>query len=130
MKEKKLLKFKCPECGSDRIAFQKYVKCLVPVEILRRGKLHYYPVVIETRDYLKDAIRFCCNDCGHKLTHCGYQVRTERDLWYYFDNPSYRPNKSNGVLENEPRKIEEHTLDLGARIEKDGYVIRNSKEDM
>ena len=129
MKESKILKFKCPECGSNRLAFHKYVKCIVPVEILRKGRLYYYPVVIDTRDYFKGKIRFCCNDCGHKLTHCGYQVRTEVDLWNYFEDPSYRPNESDGVPENEEYKIDERMHDLMDRIEEDGIIIPESERD-
>ena len=54
----------------------------------------------------------------------------KKNTEYYFDNPSYRPNKSNGVLEKEPRKIDDKAFDLMDRVEEDGFVTHNSKKDI
>ena len=91
MKQIKKAEFECSECGSNKLGYKKYVKCIVPVEIKDDEAVFYKSSAIDEDDYLAVSNGFCCADCGHMLEHCGYRVETEKDLNIYFTMaPEYK----------------------------------------
>lgn len=130
MSENYYIKFTCTKCGSNKLAFQEYVKSITPAEFMSCGKLYYTPAAIDEDDFIPEPRGFCCRDCGHKLTRCGHQVKTEKELWDYFEELPCSPDKSSGVPEKERYSVSQRTLDLMDKIERDGMIGLNSKKDM
>jgi hypothetical protein len=80
------VKFECNECGGHELAYQKYVKCITPVEIKDDGTLFYKTSEIDEDDYLGGVSNgFCCKDCGQMLEYCGCYFDVEKDLLDYFE---------------------------------------------
>jgi predicted RNA-binding Zn-ribbon protein involved in translation (DUF1610 family) len=129
MPENNYSKFTCPKCGSNKLAYQEYVKNITPAEFMSCGKLYYTPATINEDDFVPEARGFCCRDCGHKLTYCGHQVTTEKEVWDYFEELSHSPDKSNGVPGNEEYEASQEALDLIDKINIDWIVIRDTEED-
>lgn len=77
------VKFKCSKCRSNRLGYQKYVKCITPVSVQKNGQLEYGLSEIDEDDYLAAFNGFCCLDCEHLVMHCGVRIETERDLLDY-----------------------------------------------
>lgn len=124
MSKKKSLKFKCWECGGNKLAFLKHVKCLAPVKIRNSGRLYYDPVIIDTSDYSKGNVMFCCRDCGVKFVHNNRCVRTAKKLRSYLENTSDIYFES----EDEERKYREDVGKLMDRIESDPVLLKEIRE--
>ena len=123
------IKFTCPKCGSNKLAFQEYVKSVTPAEFMSCGKIYYDPATIDQEDFISEPRGFCCRDCGHMLEHCGSQVRTEKELWDYFEKLPCSPGKSNGASEYDEYELSQGSLDLLDKVERDGIVVRNIEGD-
>jgi hypothetical protein len=120
-KKSESLEFKCHKCGSNKLACIKRVYCVTPVEIISNGQLSDGPaVIIDTDEYSNNTEKFQCRDCETPLVYRHWYVRTEKELWeclkYFADSTGEGSSQ-------------EHTLDLMARVEEDGFIRLNSKED-
>ena len=83
MCEKKDLQFTCRECGSDKLSYLKYVKCITPVSINKNGHIEYGQSIIDEDDYLATLNGFACKSCGSLIEHCGVRMESERQLVDY-----------------------------------------------
>ncbi|MHC4183949.1 MAG: hypothetical protein ACYSR0_11435 [Planctomycetota bacterium] len=72
--------FTCEKCGSHKLAYKKFVKCIVPVERHGNGRLEYLSSVIDEDDYLATENGFICQDCETFIGHCGSWMENEQDL--------------------------------------------------
>ena len=59
-----MVKFKCSKCGSDKLSYKKFVKCLSPVVRKNDGTYEYLPSEYDEDDYLPVDCGFVCADCG------------------------------------------------------------------
>ena len=78
-----MVNFICKECGSTKLAYQKYVKSVVPVDLKEDGNLYYSHSSFNEDDYLGVSYGYCCSDCGHLIEHCGCHVDNENALLIY-----------------------------------------------
>lgn len=76
-------KFKCENCGSTELIYQKYVRCITPVQIQDDGTLYYGLPEPDESDEIGAAYGFCCGYCGEMVEHCGFIMQTEHDLISY-----------------------------------------------
>ena len=89
--EKEKLEFVCSKCGSNKLAYHKYVKCITPVKLQENNYLEYLPSKIDEDDSLATCNGFGCLNCGEFVEHCGFHMETERDLLDYFKmDPIFR----------------------------------------
>ena len=77
------LEFECRECGSNKLAYQKYVKGVAPVTIKDNGHTEYGLSSIDEDDCLAVSNGFCCGNCGCLIEHCGFRFETEQELLDY-----------------------------------------------
>lgn len=85
------LKFECRECGSTKLGYNKYVKCITPVTIKDDGQIEYGLSDIDEDEYLCVDNAFVCMDCKHVVKHCGVCFETESELLDYLKmNPRVR----------------------------------------
>ena len=124
------IKFTCPKCGSNKIAFQEYVKSITHAGFMSCGKLYYTLAAIDQEDFMPEARGFRCRDCGYMLTRCGHQVTTEKELWDYLDELPCSPGKPSAAPEYDEYELSQETLDLMDKVERDGLVIPKSERDM
>ena len=78
------MKFKCENCGSDKLGYMKYVCCLTPVQ-MNNNVIYVY----SEPEYIEDSDSevhegFCCRDCGRLLSLYGDPIKCESDLRKYF----------------------------------------------
>jgi hypothetical protein len=73
-------KFQCKECGSGELAFNSYVKCIIPVIIREEGRIEYLEAVVDSDDYIQNTGYYCCSVCDSPV---GDYLQTERDLLEY-----------------------------------------------
>jgi hypothetical protein len=78
-----MIKFVCNNCGSSNLSYQKYVKCVTPVEIKEDETVVYRSSAIDEDDSLGVECRFCCANCGTTIYHRGDPLETEGDLLHY-----------------------------------------------
>jgi len=76
--------FTCTYCGSNNLGYQKYVKCVTPVETEVDGTLVYLPSLFDEEDSIYPVRGFMCLDCGEYITHCGLHMETEDELESYY----------------------------------------------
>ena len=79
----KNLVFNCKNCGSSKLSYQKFVKCITPIEIKEDKSVFYKLSLIDEDDYLATYNGFCCADCNHLIEHCGCRLETEQALIDY-----------------------------------------------
>ena len=79
----KNLVFNCKNCGSSKLSYQKFVKCITPIEIKEDKTVFYKSSKIDEDDYLVTSNGFCCADCNHLIDHCGCHLETEKELVNY-----------------------------------------------
>ena len=76
-----VIKFKCSQCGSSELGYQKYIKCLTPVTIKEEGLFEYGPSEINEDDYyLCRDYGFICWGCKSLIKHCGDTFKAENIL--------------------------------------------------
>ena len=97
MSEKKKIEFKCWACGSNKLAYQKYAKCLTPVRATDDGDFLYFDILVEEDECLAVLNGFCCQDCGSFLEYSGCRVETEKQLQCYLENAPDKPDEEQGV---------------------------------
>lgn len=85
MDSQRKIEFKCRECGSSELGYQKYVKCLTPVSIKDNGPMEYGLSEIDEDDSLSAEHGFVCMNCKCRVEHCGFQFETEQQLFYYLE---------------------------------------------
>lgn len=95
----KKVKFECKECESDKLAYQKYSKSVIPVELKKDGTIYYSDPDIDDDDYLAVSNGFCCKNCGHMLKHCGCNMETEEELLAYLTMDPEVSNKEQADYE-------------------------------
>ena len=83
MTEENILGFKCDECGSTELRYQKYVKCIAPVTLGKNGHIEYGLSEISEDDYLCVNNGFVCMNCKGVIRHCGVNIETEEELIDY-----------------------------------------------
>lgn len=121
-KKSESLEFKCHKCGSNKLACIKRMKCITPVEIISNGNLNYDPaIIIDTGDCSNNTEKFCCKECETLLVHYNGFVKTEKELWGYLEycTDTYF----------QPGSAKEHTFDLMARVEEDGFITLRPEKD-
>lgn len=75
--------FVCDNCGSTSLAYQKYVKCVNPVQIQEDETVVYLPSAIDEDDSLGVNCGFCCAHCGTMVHQCAAPIGTEGELLHY-----------------------------------------------
>jgi len=90
-----MVNFKCEKCGSQRLAYQNYFKCVIAVEILEDGTIYYARSTINEDSTLGVEGHFCCADCGHPIYHCADPIRTESELQYYLSLSEVEQRRQN-----------------------------------
>ena len=68
------LRFTCQQCGADKLAYQKYAKCITPVSLRKDGHIEYGQSTIDEDDSLATLNGFACRCCGTIIEHCGCPV--------------------------------------------------------
>jgi hypothetical protein len=132
MSNKKKIEFECWKCKSNKMAYQKYAKCLTPVRLTNDGDLLYYDTFVEEDDYLAVLYGFCCEDCGSLIEYSGCRIETEKQLQCYLGIPSDRLDNEQGISAGETssesdqhvNEYQQELFDLMDQIEKDG-IPRN-----
>jgi hypothetical protein len=135
MNKKMEVQFECWKCKSNKMAYQKYAKCLTPVRLTNDGDLLYYDTFVEEDDYLAVLYGFCCEDCGSLIEYSGCRIETEKQLQCYLGIPSENLDKEQGASASETssesdqyvNENQQELFDLMDRIEKDGVYL--NKED-
>ena len=77
------LQFECEKCGSNELAYKKYVLCVTPVVVHPDGTVEYLPSTIDEDDYLATQNGYICKTCGSYVDHCGCRMQTEKELITY-----------------------------------------------
>ena len=80
------MKFKCEHCGSDRLGYQSYVRCVIPVEEDQEGNCIYSEPEYDEVSHSDLPQGYCCRDCGRLLSLYGVPVQTESDLYNYLNS--------------------------------------------
>ena len=93
--------FKCKNCSSTNLAYQKYVRSDTPIEIKDDGTVYYCSPVINDDDYLAVSNGFFCRDCGYMLEHSGCRMETEKDLLDYLTMDPEVRNKEQAEYEDQ-----------------------------
>ena len=75
-------KFNCKKCKSDKLAYEKFVRCKTPIEINEDGAIVYHDSEIDEDDTIATGDRFCCAKCGHAVLFKADYVKTEDGLKY------------------------------------------------
>lgn len=116
---KKSLKFTCSECGSDQLAYQKYVKCSTPVVLHENGNIEYGQSKFDEDDYLCADNHFICMDCGASVEHCGWRFETEKQLIDYLTmDPDVRNKEETEYSEHIDAQINaQEQADMEAFVE-------------
>ena len=122
MKEKKRAEFKCWKCGSNKLAYRKYLEYVAPVEIKSNGLVYYEPRMVDTSEYTNTYSYFCCRDCGAKLVHNNRHVRTTEQLQTYLKNTLDRH------IDSYSEKEKQALFDLMDQTEKDGVYLNNEEK--
>ena len=78
-------KFTCPRCGSNKLAYHEYVKCITPVLLQENGHMEYMPSQIDEDDYMPVENTFICMSCEQHVEYCGHRLETEKDLLDYLE---------------------------------------------
>ena len=113
MEVKNSNEFKCWKCGSNKLAYQKYVRCITPLSLRENGQIEYRQSKFDEEDYLAVLNGFCCAECGLLIEHCGFRIETEQELFDYLSmNPKIR--------EQEQKEYEENLI---AQIAQDEQII-------
>lgn len=101
------LVFKCSKCGSNKLAHQKYVKCITPAKLQENGHIEYGLSIYDEDDYLAVSAGFCCADCAHMIEYCGCHFETEKDLLDYLTtDPDLREHEQQEYEEQLEVQIE------------------------
>lgn len=75
--------FKCRDCGSTNLGYQKWVEAVMPVQIHEDGHIEYHQAVIDEDNDLGGVCGFICMDCKDELSFCGCRIQTEEELISY-----------------------------------------------
>lgn len=78
-----MIEFVCQHCGSYRLGYQSYVRCIVPVEENQNGNYIYAEPKYDDIPHIDLPMGFCCLDCGRLLSIYGVPVQCESDLQKY-----------------------------------------------
>ncbi len=117
MSENKKVIFKCQECGSNHLAYQKYVKCITPVLLQDNSNIEYLPSKIDEDDYLSTCNGFICLDCSEFVEHCGCKMETEKELRAYLQmDPVLRETQ-----QNEYNEMINAQIEAQEQLEKETY---------
>lgn len=102
------LQFTCRKCGSHRLGFQKYVKCVSPVFLRGDGFVKYGISEFNEDDYLCTLDGFICMECKALIEHCGCRLETEPELNAYLSlDPMVREQQQREYDEMEVQMAEE-----------------------
>ena len=115
---KEKVEFKCKKCGSNKLGYQKYAKCITPVS-QENGNIKYSLSEINENDYLCVSNGFICMTCKSLVEYCGLRFETEKDLLDYF-------KMDPGLREQQQKEYEEQLsamIDAQAEQENADEVI-------
>ena len=107
--------FNCRRCGKHNLAYEKYVKCVEPVNIKNDGHIEYAAAIIDQDNALGAEFGYVCADCGHLVYHCGRRIETEKELIDYLTAP---PDK----LAEEERLFEAYEKEVAAEQEEEERI--------
>lgn len=100
MTEEKDLRFKCEKCGSNKLGYKKYSKCITPVSLQKNSNFEYGESEFDEDNYLISQNGFICMDCKSEVEHCGIRMATEKQLLDYLSmDPDVR-NKEQAEYED------------------------------
>ena len=100
MSKNQKLKFNCSKCGSNKLAYQKYVKCTSPVSIKKNNHIEYGLSTFDEDDYLNYS-HYICLECGEIIRYCGFRLETEKSLLNYLQlDPKVREQQQTEFEEN------------------------------
>ena len=83
MKVNKQIKFECPSCGCNELAYQVYAKCITKIDLKENGIIEYGQSKFNPDDYLCAENTFLCTYCETYVEHCGHRMETEKELLDY-----------------------------------------------
>ena len=96
MKQIKKVEFVCSNCGSNKLGYKKYVKCITPVSLQENGQFEYSQSNIDEDDYIWADNGFICLDCESFVEHCGCRFETEKEFCDYLTmDPELREKQQN-----------------------------------
>ena len=99
----KKLVFNCRECGSNKLAYHKYAKCITPAKLQEYNNIEYGLSRIDEDDYICCDNCFICLNCEGFVEHRGFRMETEKDLLDYLTmDPAIR--------KQEQKEYEEHLI--------------------
>ena len=102
------IKYECRECGGSNLEYEKYVKCVLPVENDENGHITYGPSVIDEDDTVPASYGFQCRDCKHSVWHCDFHIRTEEELLSYLNmDPAVRQEQEQDYIAMIDAEIQE-----------------------
>ena len=84
MSEKRV-RFECPACGCNELAYQVYAKCITKVELKDDGNIEYGQSKFDPDDYLCTENTFLCANCESYVEHCSFRMETEKELLDYLN---------------------------------------------
>ncbi|MHB9070252.1 MAG: hypothetical protein ACYC54_07765 [Sedimentisphaerales bacterium] len=82
-----MCKFICKKCGSNKLGYQKYIKCITPAHIHPDSHIEYELSTFEENDYLATENGFICLNCNTLVEHCGCRMIDEDDVVDYLRIP-------------------------------------------
>jgi len=77
--------FVCFKCGSEKLMYEKWVKCQEKVIIHHDGHIEYVEQKIDDNNVLRVECRYVCSSCGEPPMLYGDYITTEDDLKEYLE---------------------------------------------
>jgi len=110
-------KFTCKKCGSVKLGYKKFVKCITPVVISPDGKIEYLQSTVDEDNYIWAENSFICLTCGEKVTYCGCDLKTEDELIDYLS----KDKEEIEIEEKEYQELLEAEIYLQEQKDKEVY---------
>ena len=84
MSDNRKLQFRCRECGSNWLGYEKYARCYAHVDLLDTGNVEYGPLeLVDEDDYMFGSQGYVCGRCDVRVEHCGGWISEEKQLIDY-----------------------------------------------
>lgn len=113
---KKLYKFSCEKCGSNQLAYRKWVECTEMIT-QENGHIEYCRGQVDQSKELGAESCYICGNCGTQISLRGFRVETEKELISYLS------------MTNEQRKEEEQAELKSFLLEINNSAIFNDPEE-
>lgn len=81
-----MAKLKCDNCGSNQLAYQQYVRCVIPVGYDGQGNNAYNEHIYDEDPTPNTQHGYCCRNCGQMVEHHGVLIETEQSLLNYCES--------------------------------------------